>query len=252
MLIDIFSDLHLEFRQGNEKEFWNAFPQPKSKLCICAGDLTSFGLPDTIVYKHFTGLCNRYEKVLFVSGNHEYYGTDPETVERKLAFLEDYLSPNFVVLRAGMTHTFDGQRFIGGTLWFPDRPEVHIYRRLINDSFQIKGLFPWCFTQSGLLLSWLKSSVRPDDIVVTHHVPTEYDVDPIWKTTNTQAYFTNMDCERYLQNPNFVKPKAWVYGHTHDKHDFTMGGIRFICNPVGYPGERGQIPQSIEPCVYEL
>ncbi len=248
----IASDLHLEFRQGQERAYWEAFPKSEGvKVCICAGDLTVFGQPDRTVYEHFVGLCNRFDKVLYVPGNHEYYGSDPADVARRLAAIELALGSSLKVLRAGEPYVYDGQRFVGDTMWFVDKPEVHIYKRLISDSFQIKGLFPWCFTQSHLFMSWIKDNLQEDDVVITHHVPNDVDTLPRWKGNQTQPYFLNDDCHRYFMNPNTLRPKAWIYGHTHDPHDYHIGRTHFVCNPIGYPGERGYLPE-IGSCIHEL
>lgn len=233
----IISDLHLEFRQENERLFWENFPeQEETKVCIVAGDVTNIGRPyDT---RHFEGLCKRFRKVLYVPGNHEYYGSNPTDVSNRLKKLEAYLNPTLKILRAGEPFTYQGQRFIGDTMWFPDKPEVHIYRGMINDYSQIKGLFPWAFTQSNLFLVYLRENVQEDDIVITHHVPNDVDTQIHWKTSQTQSYFLNADSNRYCMNPNSVMPKAWIYGHTHDKHDYHIGRTRFICNPLGYPSDR--------------
>ena len=29
----------------------------------------------------------------------------------------------------------------------------------------------------------------------------------------------------------------WIFGHTHEAVDVTIGGCRFVSNPLGYPGE---------------
>lgn len=248
----IASDLHLEFRQGQEKEYWNAFPTyPQVKVCICAGDLTAFGLPSGLALKHYVDLCNRFDKVIYVPGNHEYYGSNPDEVNFKIKEFEKYLHPVLKVLRAGEPFVYGDQRFIGDTMWFPDRPELHMYRRMIADSFQIKDLFPWCFTQSSLFLNYLRSILKEDDIVISHHIPVDY-IHSQWRGSKTQAYFVNRDSDLYFQNPNTVKPKAWIYGHTHDKQHYHVGRTEFICNPVGYPGENKQLPESAEPAIYEI
>jgi predicted phosphodiesterase len=248
----IVSDLHLEFRQGTENQYWRDFPNhdSKNRVCLCAGDVTSFGLPDTIIYKHFQALIERFEKVIYVPGNHEYYGSSPQEVSSRLGGMAAYFGPALTVLRTGEPYTYDGQRFIGDTMWFPDRPEVHIYRRQINDSFQIKDLFPWCFTESSLFLNYLRANMQADDIIITHHVPNDIDTSPRWKGNTTEAYFLNKNCERMLQDPNTVMPKAWIYGHTHDKHDYMIGSTHFICNPIGYGGENTDL-QSRQ-FLYEL
>lgn len=247
----ILSDLHLEFRKGQEKIIWEALPKDRPETCISAGDLTGLGLTNYAYVQHFIGLCKQFKQVIYVPGNHEYYGRTTASVEAELRFIESNI-PNLKILRAGDTFVYQGQRFIGDTMWFPDRPEVHINRKLINDSFQIKDLFPWCFTNSSLFLNYLKANIKEEDIIITHHIPTDQDTFKQWKDSPTQAYFLNKDCERFLNNPNEVKPKAWIYGHTHDKHDYHIGNTHFICNPVGYPGENGHIPESFGTPIFKL
>lgn len=233
----ILSDLHLEFWKGKEEEFWETFPETSARVCLCAGDLTSLGLPDSIVHKHFSRLIQHFEKVIYVPGNHDYYGSSTSEIPIRLARLEEYLNPNLKVLRSGCSYTYNGQRFIGDTMWFPDTPGVHIYKRMINDGYQIKNLLPWAFEQSNAFMAFIKEEIREDDIVITHHIPSDIDTAICWKGSPTQSYFLNVDCHRYLLNPNNVRPKAWIYGHTHDYHKFNIGNTQVICNPAGYPTE---------------
>lgn len=247
----IASDFHLEFRKDQEA-FWEAFPKrPEVKTCIVAGDFTCFSLPQKLIADHFLRLCERFENILYVPGNHEYYGDNPSSVDRLIRDVVS-LCPQIKLLTAGNPQTINGQRFIGDTMWFPDRHEVHMYRRMINDTFQIKDLFPWCFTHSSVFINYLRREVKESDIIVTHHIPTDVDTAPIWKGSQTQPYFLNKDAERYLAEANTIKPKAWIYGHTHTKHDYVVGRTRFICNPIGYPGENGYLPEAAEPTVYEI
>lgn len=235
----ILSDYHLEFHQGRDKEFWKAFPETQgAKVCICAGDFTVLGIPNAV--DSFKELCRRFEKVIYVPGNHEYYGSDPDTTERRLEQIKYIVSPNLTVLKTGDTYTYKGQRFIGGTMWFVDKPEVHIYKNIISDYKQIKGLYPWCFSHSNLFNVFLRENVQEDDIVITHHIPCDVDTPNRWKVSPTQHFFLNDTCNRYISHSDGVKPKAWIYGHTHDYHNYKAGRTQFICNPVGYISERNE------------
>lgn len=246
----ILSDLHLEFRQGKEKAFWQSFPETQGvNTCICAGDLTVICNPRN--HSHFEGLCDRFNKVIYVPGNHEYYGSSPIEADNILSDIEARLSQVLTILRPGIPFEHDGQRFLGDTMWFPDRPEVHVYRKMITDSFRISGMFPWAFDKSNAFMSYLSANVSKDDIVVTHHIPTDVDTSDKWKSSPTQPYFVNTDCQKYLSTSSNVRPKAWIYGHTHDKHDFYWGETRFVCNPLGYPYERRDVLETA-PFIYEL
>lgn len=247
----ILSDIHLEFWQGKEREFAERFPKTEgATVCICAGDLTSFGLPDAVVYKHFSTIIERFDKTIYVPGNHEYYGSSPSSVAIRLAELENYFGFSLTVLRSNNPYVYEGQRFIGDTMWFPDTPGVHVYKRMINDTFQIKNLLPWAFDLSNDFMHYIRKDLHSDDIVITHHVPCDNDTLSQWKNSPTQSYFLNTDCHRYLHNVNSIKPKTWIYGHTHDYHDYQLGNTRFICNPVGYHGENPN--WKLRQLVYEL
>lgn len=247
----IVSDLHLEFRQGKEEEFWERFPEHgEVKTCICAGDLTVIRNPRA--FSHFSELCSRFDKVIYVPGNHEYYGSNPIETDNALNEIVSRLSPVLTLLRAGDVLIHDGQRFIGDTMWFPDRPEVHVYKGMITDSFKIAGMFPWAFERSTAFMSHLRDNITEDDVVITHHIPNDVDTEPKWKSALTQPYFINDTCHRYFIDPETLRPKAWIYGHTHGKHDYTIGRTRFICNPLGYPFERNNFPQDAEPVIFEI
>jgi hypothetical protein len=46
------------------------------------------------------------------------------------------------------------------------------------------------------------------------------------------AYYNNYD-QFIIDNPQI---KAWIFGHTHAKHDITIGETRVLSNPRGYVG----------------
>lgn len=122
-------------------------------------------------------------------------------------------------------------------MWYPDRPEVYMYKHLINDSFKIKDLFPWAFTESGIFLNFLKENIREDDIIITHHIPNKAGIPIHWLGAKTETYFLNNDCNQYFNDINNIFPKAWIFGHTHSYANYRLGRTKFICNPVGYPYE---------------
>jgi predicted phosphodiesterase len=72
-------------------------------------------------------------------------------------------------------------------------------------------------------------------VVITHHVPSYKLIDPVFTTNKykpyNQCYFT--DCEKYFKDPI----KVWIYGHTHKESNTEINGIKFLCNPKGYPNE---------------
>ena len=65
-----------------------------------------------------------------------------------------------------------GTRFVGATLWFPPTPDEVEYRRFLVDFALIEDFLPWVHETHAAHLAFLEQTVRPGDVVITHHVPT--------------------------------------------------------------------------------
>ncbi len=88
MKLKIVSDQHLEFLDSGSaraKYFRTVHPEhgERADVCVVAGDFVVFG-PD--VRGLFSELCDRESQILFVPGNHEYYGC------RSMSEVDDGLS----------------------------------------------------------------------------------------------------------------------------------------------------------------
>lgn len=234
MQLNIISDLHVEFRPGQEIRYLDSLPLD-GELTVIAGDLSCFGGVREWPAEHaFNYVCGRSKTVLYVPGNHEYYATLPIEVDHALHGLELQF-PNLIVLRDNFVYEQDGLRFLGDTMWFPDKPGARIYRKLIADSSQIRGFFPWVFERNKAFVEFLQRELREGDVVVTHHLPSMLSVPPAYKRENTNYFFV-CDMERLILER---KPALWIHGHTHSNNDYMLGATRVVCNPVGYPSELG-------------
>jgi hypothetical protein len=82
--------------------------------------------------------------------------------------------------------------------------------------------------------AWLAAELaRPFDgptVVITHHAPSPRSVHPRFAGSPLNAAFVS-DLE-HLIDPAHVK--LWIHGHTHDSFDYTVNGVRVVCNPRGY------------------
>ena len=225
MQIQVLSDLHIEFHADNGQSFLDALDPTGVDVLVVAGDA---GLATHSV-QFLKGLCQKYPHVVFVVGNHEYYNTYRHIVVEKLNAVR-LRCPNFHPLLDN-TVTIDGQRFVGSTLWFPDSPKVQRHKSGLNDFHCIRGDFErWVVRANEQAQAFLRSTVTQDDVVVTHHIPTPQGSDPRWRMSSMNIFFIT-DMEELIQK---AQPKLWVYGHTHDSHDFKIGETRLVCNPFGY------------------
>jgi predicted phosphodiesterase len=247
----IISDQHLEFRvcNGNYRKYFNAVhprnAETAAEVCIVAGDFDELARHPLGMFKE---LCDRERQVLFVPGNHEYYGA------RSMAAVDDMLDeveqklPNFVVLRTGRLLTFCGRRFLGDTMWVPKTAALMLSADQVNDSRNIPELLDEIATRYSNFTGWLSSEVRPGDVVVTHHLPSERSVPAEYRSSPVQPWFLASGAESLFKKELSV----WIHGHTHQRCDYVLNNTRVICNPVGYPNEIGKLPGRLAPFTFNI
>lgn len=231
MKIQLLSDLHFEFMKDGGQKFVENLDPAGVDVLLLAGDI----LPVTSTLRArltLEAICKRYPHVVYVPGNHEYYGSRPIDVDTSLVLLcrgKDAI-PNLEVLYPGDTWEHEGKRFLGGTLWFADDRNNRHYKDLLNDFSLIPGLEPWCYEQSDSLADFLRQDLRKGDIVVTHHLPSMMSVPDEFRLSSTNRFFVRELGELIRER----EPALWVHGHTHKSCDYMLGATRVACNPRGY------------------
>lgn len=227
MRILVQSDVHIEFHSDQGAAFADTLSRSADSVdaLVLAGDIGT----KTCLVPFLNRVCKDFEHVIYVTGNHEYYGSSPVETHRALAGCVSK-NKNLHWLN-NQAVTIKGQRFLGGSLWFPDAPMNYLYKRGIADFSHIGQLEPWVYAQRDGMLSLLRTAVA-DDVVVTHHIPHQRFVTDYWRGSTLNRFFVG-DVPDHL----LAIPKLWIYGHTHDSTDETMEwGGRFVCNPYGYKG----------------
>lgn len=248
MRLWIVSDLHTEFKQFALPE-----PLPDADVCVVAGDFGVGGpaLALDWLHRNIAPTMN----VIFVAGNHDYYraayvealreARDAAAARPRVHFLEN----NAV--------TIDGVTFTGCTLWtdfdLKGHQEVAMFeaRTGMNDYNRIKySKRPFArFTPERTVRTHLDSrryleevlsrSAGSKTVVVTHHAPSLLSIPAHLASDRlSPAYASNLD---YLMVK--FSPALWIHGHIHEAADYMIGDTRVLSNPVGYPGERANIPE---------
>ena len=234
MNIQILSDLHLNVAEM-------APPVTDADLVILAGDVAR---PEVSIpwAKQFP------QPVVYVPGNHEYYGGSLAGVDRKLRAAA--AGSRIRILDCGVA-TFGRVRILGCTLWsdfrlFPEDERQEESKaeatRLMYDFSRVRVMedAPELFTPAmcaesfDRAVTWLRAALRtPHDgetIVVTHHAPCTKSVHPKYADSPiTPAFVSNLD-ELVASSGAAL----WIHGHVHDSHDYRIGGTRVLCNPRGY------------------
>lgn len=254
------SDLHLEFGRGD-------LMFPGGDILVLAGDIclaADFKKPQHQTYpskfhkrnqKFFEHVSEKYNEVVYVFGNHEFYQGDiTEAYDIMRKALEKY--PNIHILE-NETVTFDDVVFAGTTLWTSlnndDWFVKHAVKDMINDFIVIanKGyrfsVVAWMDMHKQAVDFIRKTAYDNQDkkvVVVTHHGPTTKSIGQGFSPLRLDnwAYVSDLS-DIILDNPNI---KYWVHGHTHTRHDYMVGDTRVLCNPRGYYGEQHALVNSFD------
>lgn len=231
MRLHLMSDIHLNHYSDKGAKFLKDLEPEGADVAVVAGDIADPRVPEQ--YRNlFERLAELYKHTIVVLGNHDYYKSDWSTTHHVVTAAISGL-PNTHLLDRSET-IIDGQRFLGHAMWFRDTPEAQRGKNYFSDFLYIKGLENWVFEENAEFEGWIIPTLNVNDIVVTHHMPSQKSVAPQWKRSPSNCYFV---CEMDGLIAR-AQPKLWLHGHTHDPFDYVIGNTRVVCEPRGYPRER--------------
>jgi Icc-related predicted phosphoesterase len=239
MKLRLASDLHFEFHADQGEGMTAELVAGAFDVLVIAGDLCDFQGLAAALRRVARAAAPR--PVVYVLGNHEFYGGDRGAVIRTVAAAVSE-HPNLHWLEGcggngsegqdlGVV-TLGGHRFVGTTLWFAHHPNAPQWA--MNDFSTIRGFRAWVYNANREAQLFLRDTVQPGDVVVTHHLPAERSVAPQFRGSALNAFFLCSQQALMLTH----KPALWCHGHTHVGADYRIGETRVVCNPFGYPGEK--------------
>jgi predicted phosphodiesterase len=232
--LQIVSDLHLS-QAGFE------LPATDADAIVLAGDVAR--PRDAIAWAR-----NLTKPVLYVPGNHEFYGASLASTRGLLHELAD--GSHVQVLDDRVTE-LNGVRILGTTLWTDFQlfgpgeqrnTAVEAAMRFMRDFQRIRvrddedTLFTpdSCAALFRRHADWLQGALaQPHDgptVVITHHAPSPRSIHPRFAGSPVNACFVS-DAEHLLGRDRVA---LWIHGHTHDSFDYEVAGTRVVCNPRGY------------------
>lgn len=233
MIIHPISDIHLEFAHLQ-------YPAPAADVIVAAGDIDRKGRGVAWLSEQFGD-----RPVIYVAGNHEYYGTAIPKHTEQLRLKAKDTAVHFLERDA---IEIDGVRFLGATLWtdfavVQDRHrgmavagEVMTDYRQIRVSPQYRRLKPMDTLKWHLAtVRWLREELARggECVVVSHHAPSLRSVAEVERSDPITAAYAS-ELEALIQE---FEPRLWIHGHTHHAVDYHLGGTRVVSNPRGYADE---------------
>ncbi len=240
MKIQILSDLHLEFFKNSDKidVFLNSLvpkSQSNREVLIIAGDLAVPENDAIVLFDTLKFFNDKYQHVIYVPGNHEYYNSSFNKCNAYLKSLTRCIDGNKLVfpnvhVANNRVVVVGKQRFLCTTLWFNKRPFNAAYVSMLNDFSSIEDPLDRFEEEGRIAHIFLDINLRPKDIVITHHLPTHKSISNRFKGNAMCNFFLHDNVEGLFNR----KPVIWVHGHTHDSFDYKLNETRIICNPYGY------------------
>lgn len=233
MKILVLSDLHNEFK---------VFIPPVTDVdvVILAGDIDVKARGVAWAAEHFQ--C----PVLYVPGNHEYYGGQLVHSLRKLREAAAK-TPNVKILDRDEV-IIDDVRFLGATGWTDytatgNAPMAAIYARELKDFKQIRTskygrINPNDFAQEcQASKAWFREKLSEPfsghTVGIVHHAPTTEALKGHPEAgTHLDASFANR-----WEDLMGEWIDLFVHGHNHQRSEFDLYGTRIVSNQRGYPGE---------------
>jgi hypothetical protein len=236
MRIQIASDLHLEHLEWRFPDYRGVEPTDADVL-VLAGDIANGS--------HALELFGTWPcPVIYVPGNHEYYGSSIAQVQAELAEKAQAF-PNITVLAPGVSE-LAGIRFIGCTLWTDYCLFGEPYRALAmaacaaslpdHTVIKLEGETPFSpacalalhLEQKEWLHSRLAEPFAGKTVVITHHAPAPGSLHPMFEKDLVSAAFIS-DLSDLLGVATLH-----IHGHTHHSFDYDVRGSRVVANPMGY------------------
>ena len=142
-----------------------------------------------------------------------------------------------------------GVNFFGGTMWthfnsgdlramqiahyhMNDFKLIHKERGVslaTDDTIELHEIYV------AKLKSWFEQKLDGPRVVISHHAPVTHPQTQYVGSPLTPA-FNSLDMQDVIKR---YQPELWIYGHTHECDDQTIGKTRIISNQRGYPNRGG-------------
>jgi predicted phosphodiesterase len=234
-------------------------------LVVLAGDVHN-GLRSVVYAEQVAAYLS--VPVVLVAGNHEYYHQQMELLRPALFSAASRTSGQVSFLDNSLaTFEIHGRRIhvLGCTLWtdyalYGDaQAAMNFAQRHMNDFRLIyNGGVPFtvrdALTRHETSRTWLHDTMkrlRIEDpgsqrLVVTHHAPSAEML--MRRVGEIAPAYASEILDEFAADP----PVAWIHGHTHDRHESVVSGIRLVSAPRGYIMYEGAIALEYVPGVLDI
>ncbi|KAF2773557.1 hypothetical protein EJ03DRAFT_246470, partial [Teratosphaeria nubilosa] len=228
------SDIHLERTAYASFHITN-----KAPYLILTGDIGRFANHSALL-AFLEEQCQKFEKVLYVPGNHEFYGTSRSEGLRVAGQIETQLEGRLTVMHRTRVDfaTENGNVVVLGCTLHSHIPDDT--QGLTNDFARISD---WTVAnhnaEHDLDVCWLKDSldeIHSSDpnarvIIATHYAPEfEKTNHPRLRDSMAKYCFSSDTLDAVQSWKGIGQVSHWTFGHTHYNAWFQVGGMVVVSN----------------------
>lgn len=243
MRVAYYSDAHYDIWFENTRTVPTITNDCQADVLVLGGDIFEYARWSKYFHKNIIEmLCDRFDHVIMIDGNHEFYHIEFES-DLPYTLFKD-APKNFHYLR-NESVTIYGTTFYGGTFWTNPEDwsplEKMDIKAHINDFNWVIGMTFERMTKSHIdfMVNLNETLLKHDNVVViSHYPPTEQSIDDRYLGHVTNAYFCNQYYDEFADSNQI---KHWICGHVHHRHSFEIGNIQGHCNPIGYPSNQNML-----------
>jgi hypothetical protein len=186
-------------------------------------------------------------QVLYLAGNHEYYGSLWEQLRTDLRQAAQGTRVRFL---DNDCVDLGEVRFLGCTLWTDYRVAGHLQSAVMDAAEDCVLDHRRIQTRTGPLRAaqalddhqrsrkWLECELARDydgrTVVITHHAPHPGSIHPRYAGNPLNGAFVS-DLTELTRRAD-----VWLHGHVHDSFDYRVGRCRVVSNPRGYANNRDE------------
>lgn len=242
--VRVISDVHLDHADNCLETVWQHLGDQiplrpldrQNEILVLAGDLGG-AIDDrggvNATYKELLQRFRaRWEHVVMVSGNHEYYQPNRRSTDAIDGILAQMATETGVHFLQCQGVVIRGIRFFGCTL--RTDPDIDEWNNMTDSRW-----LSWVEVRRihHKHVEWLKAQLRAPSqmptVVVTHHLPSQrLRHEKFARSRVRTAYVNNL--EELIHQP---KVQMWICGHSHEHVETLLNGVKLVVNPTGYVPE---------------
>ena len=251
MRVFAISDIHIDYQENEQWLLGLSSVDYLEDLLILAGDVTD---DLQLLEQCFNDLSVKFQKVLFVPGNHELWvvrdniSTSFEKYKKICELANNY----DISMQAYHTDSLSIVPLLG---WYdfsfaepsPQLMEVWMdFRACVwPGNLQMPDITDYFLKKNKAFLQTNNQTL----ISFSHFLP-RIDLMPDFIPYSLRYLYPVLGSVLLDEQIRLLKPNIHVYGHSHVNRQVNIGGIQYINNAFGYPSENHITNKNLL-CIYE-